>query len=278
MKLRLLALDLDGTLLDPYAAVTPSARAAVALACSAGLEVVVCTGRRFRSTLPVLEQLGLSGTVVVNNGAIVKDIESGATLRRRCLPPEHYADAFAAMSECGSPLVFVDAWAEGYDFLIEADRAPHPFQTHYLDDHREHCLAHDDLARAPRPDVIMLSRMGDTTSLHALRDRLHRRFGGTLATQMLTNRNYRGAILELFSPASGKWNALTEIAAERGYTAEEIAAVGDDHNDAELVGRAGLGIAMGNAVDPVKAVAKRTVRSNAEGGIVEAIRAVLDAL
>jgi len=68
---------------------------------------------------------------------------------------------------------------------------------------------------------------------------------------------------------------LERLATDAGIATQEIAAVGDDWNDVEMIRRAGLGIAMGNAVDPAKAAATIVVRSNAEGGVVEALERVL---
>ena len=95
MPYRLLAVDLDGTLMDPNGKLTDAARQAVAAAQDAGLQVVLCTGRRFRTTLPVLRALELEGCAVVNNGAVVKEIASGKTLHRDYLPAEIYPDVVA---------------------------------------------------------------------------------------------------------------------------------------------------------------------------------------
>ncbi|NNL67158.1 MAG: HAD hydrolase family protein, partial [Myxococcales bacterium] len=116
---------------------------------------------------------------------------------------------------------------------------------------------------------------GDEATLLALRERVIGRFGERVHTHVIWNKNYQGVIFELLSPASGKWRALERVASQRGIATEEIAAVGDDRNDAELLRHAGLGIAMGNAVDEVKQAADLVVRGNAEGGVVEAIDRVL---
>lgn len=277
MSVELLALDIDGTLLDPYGALTDAARGAVTEASAAGLPVVLCTGRRYRTALPIVQELGLEGVVVVNNGAVVKDIASAETVHHAYFPQEHYAEAFALMSAGSAPLVYIDAYEEGVDMLIDANAEIHAFQQGYLDDHGGHCLAVEGLAASPRAEIVMLSRMADEETLRPLREKIHERFGDALHTHMIWNKNYQGFILELLAANSGKWSAVEHVARSCGIDTAQIAAVGDDHNDAELVRCAGFGIAMGNAVDEVKADANLVVRSNAEGGVVEAIHAVLNA-
>ena len=80
MRSRLLALDIDGTVLGPDGEVCDGAREAVERARRAGLRVVLCTGRRFRTALPVQQALGLEGPIVLHNGALVKESASGRTL------------------------------------------------------------------------------------------------------------------------------------------------------------------------------------------------------
>ena len=275
MTYRLLALDLDGTLLDPYGALTDAAREAVATARRAGLEVVACTGRRFRTALPLIRELGLAGRAVVNNGAVVKEIASGRTVASAYLAAAIYPEALTLMGEHGSPLVYIDTYEQDTDILVERDAPTHPFQAEYLGDHGAHAREVESLGASARDDVIMLSRMADESTLRPLRERIRTRFGAQVETHLILNKNYQGHILELFSPSSGKWSALAKLAEEAGIAPQEIAAVGDDANDAEMLRQAGLGIAMGNAVAEAKDAADRVVRSNAEGGVVEAIETVL---
>jgi Cof subfamily protein (haloacid dehalogenase superfamily) len=272
---RLVALDIDGTLLDPYGELTGAACEAVGSLARAGLRVVLCTGRRFRTSLPVARRLGLEGAIVCNNGVLVKDLASGKTLQHEFLPREVYQEVLLLMREMGPPLVYVDGYHEGTDMLTESTDAAHSFQQEYLADNTEFTRVVDDLAATRPEEVIMMSAMADADSLSALRARALEALGERVRTHSLINKNYRGSILEFLSPASGKWTALERVAAAAGITPEEIAAVGDDSNDAEMIRHAGLGIAMGNAVDAAREHADVVVRSNAEGGVLEAIERVL---
>ena len=275
MSYRILALDIDGTILDPYGKLPAAVREAVAAARSRGLWVILCTGRRFRTALPWAQELELEGSIVINNGTLVKDIQSGETLRHVYLPVDEYASVISFVRRRGSPLVYVDTYHDHVDLLTESCSETHTYQREYLDDNTEFFQTVDDLHSQPRSDVIMVSTMADEATLTEMREEARGEFGDRIYTHTLINKSYQGLILEFLSPKSGKWPALEAVAAEAGVAPEEIIAIGDDTNDIEMISRAGLGIAMGNAAAEVKQSADRVVRSNAEGGVAEAIEKAL---
>jgi Cof subfamily protein (haloacid dehalogenase superfamily) len=275
VKYRIVALDIDGTILDPFGKLTGAVREAVAAARRRGLWVILCTGRRFRTALPCARELDLDGAIVVNNGVLVKDIESGETLHHCYLPIEDYSEAIAFVRRVCPPLLYVDTYHEEIDLMTERVDQAHSFQREYLDDNTAHYRTVDDLRDRPRTDVIMVSTMADEETLSNLRDDARKEFGNRIDTHILINKNYRGVILEFMSPSAGKWPALAAVAARAKISPEEIIAVGDDTNDIEMIRRAGLGIAMGNSASVVKESADIVVRSNAEGGVVDALERAL---
>jgi HAD superfamily hydrolase (TIGR01484 family) len=97
VRKRLLALDIDGTLLDPYGHLGGGVQRAVAAAVRRGLQVVLCTGRRFRTALPIAHSLSLTGPILVHNGVVVKDIETGHTELECYFPTELFAEALTLM-------------------------------------------------------------------------------------------------------------------------------------------------------------------------------------
>jgi Cof subfamily protein (haloacid dehalogenase superfamily) len=272
---RILALDIDGTILDPYGKLTGAICNAIAAAKRRGLWVILCTGRRYRTALPLARQLELEGSIVVNNGVLVKDIESGETLRQQFLQAPEYELIIPFVRRVGSPLVYVDTFHEQVDFMTERSSEPHEFQREYLVDNSTYSQAVGDLRDQPRPEIIMVSTMGDEKKLLKLREEASEKFGDRIRTHILINKSYQGVILEFLSPRSGKWAALAAIAKEADVKADEIIAVGDDNNDIEMIRGAGLGIAMGNAAPAVHEAADRVVGSNAEGGAIEAIESAL---
>ena len=276
MRYRLLGLDIDGTLLDPDGEISVGAREAVAAALGAGLRLVLCTGRRFRSTRPIALELGLDGPVVSHNGALVKDLAGGRTLRASYLAAELRPEVLAALRPHGPPLLYVDGWPEE-DILTEPRGPIHPHQVDYLEQHAEHCRFVPSLADEPREDVLMMSWMADLPKLGELEARLLEALGGRVRTHRLENRGWGSHILEVLAPGTGKWAALRSVAEAEGIAAHEIAAVGDDRNDLDMLAGAALGIAMGNAPEEVRAAADRVVARNDRDGVAEAIEAVLRA-
>jgi hypothetical protein len=117
----------------------------------------------------------------------------------------------------------------------------------------------------------MMGVMADEAHLRALRLQVQQALGTRARVNMLMNKNYQGYILEILHPAVSKWDALQRWARQEGIATEAIMAVGDDENDLEMIRHAGLGVAMGNAAETVKAAADFITGSNAEDGLVQAL-------
>jgi Cof subfamily protein (haloacid dehalogenase superfamily) len=277
MRHRLLALDLDGTLLAEGGHLDEQGRRAVASVRRAGVRVVLCTGRRFRRAEPIARELGLDGPIVVHNGVVVKDIASGHTLHHDYLAWKQCERLVPLLKDVGAPMVYVDEWPSASDILIDRRHRPHEFQRDYLDDNEAHTRRVDDLSSAAPEQIVMMSLIGHDTALRQVRDETRSLLGGRLRTNLIHNSNYRGHILEFLSARSSKWTGLLHAATRLGIAPEEIAAVGDDTNDIEMLQGAQLGIAMGNAPRDVQSSADRVVAPNTQGGLSEAIQTLLDA-
>jgi Cof subfamily protein (haloacid dehalogenase superfamily) len=277
MRFRLLAVDADGTLLDPEGAIRSRVRRTLRAVLERGIEVVVCTGRRYRTARPLLRELELTGAVIVQNGVLVKDTASGHTLVHDYLPPAVYAEALAVLRRLAPPMVYVDSrgGAGELDLVTERLEHAHPFQSEYWRDNVAVGRVLESLDAPPSDALTVLSCMADETSLRALRAEVQAALGDRVRTNLLENKSYRGHILEVVAPGSGKWPALRRLSEARGIPTQEILAVGDDENDAEMLAGAGLGVAMGNAVPAARAAARARTASNAEDGLALALERFL---
>ena len=271
MRYQLLGLDVDGTLFDPDGELRPSVCQAVAAAQARGVRVTLCTGRRFRTARPVAATLGITMPLVVHNGALIKEPGSGNTLWHTYLPENVYNQGIALLRQVSSPMVYIDAFHEHVDIVTAPIDTAHPFQQEYLQDNLEHCRIVDDIDTSPLHSTVMMSIMADVSSLHALRGTIETTLGDQARVNVLANKSYRGQILEILHPTVTKWQALEQLATQEGIAPEHIMVVGDDWNDLEMIRHAGLGVAMGNAHDDIKAAADHVTGSNAEDGLVQAI-------
>jgi Cof subfamily protein (haloacid dehalogenase superfamily) len=271
MPYRLLALDVDGTLLDPDGELRDTVRQAIMAAQQTGLRVILCTGRRFRSARPWAQELRLEGPIVVHNGALVKDVASAETLHCHPLPEALCRRGLAVLRQLAPPLIYIDAFREEVDILTEPMERLHPFQQEYLQDSLPYCRFVDDLGAACLSGVVMLSVMAEADRLEALRPAVEDALAGQGHTKMILNKNYQGHILEVLPATVSKWQALERLMAAEGLTAEDVMAIGDDYNDLEMIRGAGLGIAMGNAVEAVREAAGYVTGSNADDGVAQAL-------
>jgi len=285
----LLAIDLDGTLLGPDAGVSEQNIRAVHRARDAGLDVIVCTGRGYIESRRILETIGHTDAVIVAGGSITACGRTGATLHRFTMHHSIVSRAVRVINECAQPaMVLKDAPAAGFDYLIVAGEGEHaldPVASWWFeemgatvrfaksldaDEHPEQTirvgLCTDGRRSAPIA-ARLRAEMGDATLMHD--------FPAVLGPHGRGEAPRRVNIVELFDARASKWAALTRLADERGIEASRIAAIGDEINDVCMIQGAGLGVAMGNAVDAVRAVADRHTGTNTEDGVASAIDRIL---
>ncbi|MFW6155577.1 MAG: HAD-IIB family hydrolase [Planctomycetota bacterium] len=252
MNYRLLALDVDGTLLGADGRVSRDAREAVAAVCEAGLGVCLATGRSYVETLPVWRQLPLKPPfepLVLIGGALVSEPDTARTLYH--LPMDRaLAGEFAdALAEQGYPaMAIVDAWRHEVEYyLVESGDARGADRRWFskMDVTVRRVGRLGDVPDLPPP--LRVSTVADADEAGPLAERLARRFGDRLKVHAILAPNYGVTIVEAFAPGASKFEALRYVGQARGIAPARIAAVGDDVNDVEMVAGAGLGAAMPTA-------------------------------
>jgi Cof subfamily protein (haloacid dehalogenase superfamily) len=269
---RLVAIDLDGTLLRSDGTLGERTRLALRAALQRGVKVVICTGRRFRTTLPILSELQLALPVIVHGGLLIKDAGTYATLYHSYLSKDFTLAALRFLKAHGAtPMVYVDLFAEGIDIHLDNERDGHPFHLKYLERNRANCHFVGDVTEAFCPHTVHIGTLADRVSLERLNLQIEREFGTSVRHQVMNNTNEEGAFLEIMSPGNSKWRALSRLMDMEGYTSEQVICIGDEVNDLEMIRHAGLGVAMGNAIPAVKAVAQYVTRSNEEDGVAHVV-------
>lgn len=275
--IRLLALDIDGTLVNSAQELTDATRNAVRTAREAGIEVVLATGRRYSRALPLVEPLGLSVPVVTASGALIKDPADHATLFCAEFAPGVLPAALRQIDAAGyEAVLYADTFLAGFDYYCPRRPSPQPELDEFLE-YNAGCERLDaDLMRQPPPGVFALFAMGSREEMRALDARLRDVLGEELMTHVLRSPRYQGFMCEIAPRAITKWSGVLRLAGQWGIPPAEICAVGDDVNDIPMIRASGLGVAMGNSADDVKAAADLVAPSHDDDGLVEVIRWLLE--
>jgi HAD superfamily hydrolase (TIGR01484 family) len=290
----LIAIDLDGTLLDPDGRLPIASIDAVARARAAGMRVVVCTGRGLGESRAFLDRLfpdahAVGAPVIVAGGAMIADVASGRTTHRWAMDEalvrelcEHFSQRELA------PLLLKDRHAAGFDYLVVNSgplEEPSRWWFSVMDVEVKFI---DDPAHDPHPEhTVRVGFAAHTQRMLDLARSVTDSFGPRTTVQHFAavsgdDGNQEGGkdnaihLLEVFDRQVNKWSAVRHVAAELDIGRDRIAAIGDEVNDLPMIEGAALGIAMGNAVKKVSDVADRLTLSNADDGLAYAIDRILD--
>jgi 5-amino-6-(5-phospho-D-ribitylamino)uracil phosphatase len=280
-RYRILALDVDGTLLGPDGTVRPRTAAAVARAARAGIRPVLCTGRRYRRARTVTEQLGLDAPLVCNSGAIVKDPASHGTLWRADFNPALAADVRALFHAHDEPcVIFTDRNLDQADFRVPAFPTGRALFDDFVGKNRPHAEVDPEwaghVAGAPNGEPwFHVCAIGSYEEMCDFERLAHERIGGRIQTFVLRTSRYLGTMCEILRVDASKWTALLHLAELWGVGPEEICAVGDDANDIPMIRHAGLGVAMGHAHPDVRTAADLVTGRYDEDGVAMLVDDVL---
>jgi 5-amino-6-(5-phospho-D-ribitylamino)uracil phosphatase len=276
-RYRLLALDIDGTLVNSDHELTEPTRQAVLRAKQAGLEVVLATGRRYSRTLPLVEPLGLHVPVITASGALVKDPLDHRTLFTAEFRPGVLEQVLSIVDQAGyEPILYADTFAEGFDFYLARLDVRGAELAEFLGMNVGCGRVRPRLIAEPPAGIFAGFAMGSRGEMLALTKTLERQLGEHLSVHVLRSPRYRGFMCEIAPVGITKWHSILHLADEWGISPAEICAVGDDVNDIPMIRGAGLGVAMGNALDEVKAAADRIAPCNNSDGLVDVIGWLVD--
>jgi len=252
MRYRLLAVDLDHTLLRGLKGVSPGNREALARARAAGCRVVICTGRGRFSTLPVAEELELlDGPHLLFNGAAVF-----STLRRA--PEEVLLLEREAVERC---LALADSAELGYSGFEDprqgdAVRCAQPNEElrRWVEANPDRAVWVEGLGEVLARPLVAFLFWGTEAQVRELRDRLGDP-SGVAPPRVATSKVLDSWVLELSAPGATKGVALSRLAGRLGVPREQVVAIGDAHPDICMIEYAGLGVAVGDGAPEVLAAA-----------------------
>lgn len=270
--IRLVALDIDGTLLDGRGRVPAANVRALAEAASRGIHLVVVTGRNYPFALPAVQQLPDPLTLVVYNGAVAR-IRDGATIAA------HPLAARTARRILESTRRWRDATTVQFDrvgagqTLFDALSWDHPNRRSYYDKIQHHALQVADLELALEgDDPVQVAFNGSTTAMRELLDVLAGvpdADGVTVAATHYTRRDF--SLVDVNARGATKGAALAVVASHFGVARDEVFAIGDNHNDIDMLEWAGTGVVMGNAEPDLLALGLPITDTNERAGLARAL-------
>ena len=268
--IRLLALDIDGTLLRSDKTASARTLDAIARARALGVRLVLVTGRRYPSARRVAAELGGIVPLVLHNGALV--MEDGAVLRCRPLAREAARAAIAVGRAAGAePVLHCGVNGEGR-LLVDADARRAGIVGYYLERADSEVLALRPLESAlAREEPIQVMFGGTRAEMDALIVPLAERLGARARIERTVYPASDLVLLDVIDPAVGKAEALGFLQARWGVGSAETLAIGDNWNDRDMVAGAGIGFVMGNADPELLALGLPVLPSNDEDGVAQAI-------
>lgn len=268
MAYRMVAIDLDGTLLSPDGTVSERNRAAVHKALAAGLLVCFATGRNYTESRTILEAVGHYDTAVFVGGALVIDTRDRRTVHRMGMEAQLARDVSRELEALGhATLALQDNAESGVDYLVTAEAPLNEATRQWMRLTSAKVQLYPRLADHPHGHTIRVGIVAPTPETALAKQRLEERFGERILCQVLHVPAYAVEVLEVFDPSVNKWQGILHVARAHGVRPEQIVAIGDDVNDIAMVRNAGLGVAMGNAKEELKALARRVIGPNSEDGL-----------
>ena len=274
---RMIAIDLDGTLLSPSGEVTPRVKQAVRKALDAGLLVCFATGRNWTESRTVLDSIEHYDSAVFVGGAMVVDTKKQVVLHRMMMQPDLARELSAHFEAAGhAVLALQDTTTAGFDYLVTGDLPVNGETERWMQITAAKIRKVPRLANHPHDHTVRIGIVAPPDATAKMKWSLNEHFRDRIVCHGLFVPAYNVEVLEAFDPAVNKWEGIKLVAARHDIAAEQIVAIGDDVNDLPMIAHAGLGVAMGNARPEVLAIAKRVIGSNADEGLAEFLEELVE--
>ncbi|HOB87560.1 MAG TPA: Cof-type HAD-IIB family hydrolase [Bacillota bacterium] len=264
MKYRLLAIDLDETLLDGEQKISPRNKRAVREAVKRGAIITIATGRMFRTSLPHVRELELNmdWPMINYHGALIKTTETGTVIHHQ---PVDLSLALPICRMAEERGFHVNLFIDDRLFIREDNEIARYYQRlSGVDAEVVGPLSAYLEQRGEPPSKITI--IDQESGLDPLQEILRDRFGD----QVNVLKPYP-IFLEVTHARATKGQALQRLAGMKGIKREEIIAFGDSYNDIDMLQYAGLGVAVANAPEEVRAAADLITSSNLEDGVARVI-------
>lgn len=276
---RLLALDVDGTILGPSGQIDDLVLASLHQAMESDIKIVLCTGRRFRRAKAIAAKIGLNSPMVCNSGALVKCPSTNKTFWRADHNAVDAQKIMATFDRYERPILsFMDRSPDEPDFITSKYPSGCDLFDQYLKENQG--LGQIDPEWRDRESALdghfHLCAAGTCEQMQRIHDDLEMQSPGGYQLFVQKSPNYLAWMCEVLRKDANKWTALKTIAEGWGISDAEICAVGDDANDVPMIAQAGWGVAMGHSADFVKQKAHWIAPDNTGHGVAEVVRIIME--
>lgn len=269
--IKLLAIDIDGTLLDSKGRVPTANIEAIHRAAGRGVRIVIATGRSFHFAMQALGELPDDLTLLVYNGAIART-RAGETRLRRLLPQAVARDVLAATIDWRTDTACVFDRPLAGQLLYDRMDWSHPNRSGFKRRNAGIIQAVDRLEDAMTEDPVQVTFNGGVEAMRAIASHLAGHQVAPHLEVMLTEYPQRDfSMVDVCAAGITKGSGLAEMAAQFGIAQADVMAVGDNHNDRDMLEWAGIGVVMGNAEPELKRPGLHETGTNDEAGLAQAI-------
>jgi len=274
-SIRLLATDIDGTLLNPQFQISEGDLVALRRAHAAGVEIVLVTGRRHSFAMPIARQLGFDLWLISSNGAVTRSM-AGETFHRDMMPAESCRKLCGAMQEYrGNTVLTFDQETKGAIVLERLDELGSSIRR-WLEKNMEYIEFVVPIEKALTNDPVQAMFCGTMERMSGALQALEHAGMDGLVTVLRTEYPERDlSMIDVLNGGCSKGHALERWAEHRGFRREEVMAIGDNHNDVEMLEFAGHPVIMGNACEELRARGWSITRGNHDCGVAAAVELAL---
>ncbi len=283
-SLRLIAIDIDGTLLNPEFRISGTDLTTLRRAHAEGIEVILVTGRRHTFALPIAQQLGFDLWLISSNGAVTRSL-AGETFHRDLLPESTCRELVGVMQEFRGQTVLtfdgndlpghdLHGNAPGTIVIERLDKLEGSIQR-WLEKNMQYIRFVVPIENALTTDPVQAMFCGPVADMQ----RVLQVLGNCSLPITVLRTEYPGrdlSIIDVLNVGCSKGHALERWANYRQITREQVMAIGDNYNDIEMLAFAGHPFIMGNASEELRSRGWKLTRSNAESGVSDAIEHVLN--
>ena len=276
-SIRLIAIDIDGTLLDSKAQISQANLGALRRAHEAGIEIILVTGRRHRFAFPIAESLGFDLCIISSNGAVTRST-NGESFHRDLMPQATAIKICRHMPEFRDHMVITfDRESMGAIVCENPERLYGVIQR-WMEKNAPYIEYVSPIEKALTEDPIQAMFCGPVAMMQRAQQRLADCDFASAITVLRTQYDYRDlTIVDILNAGCSKGHALERWSTWRGIGRSEVMAIGDNYNDVEMLTFAGHPVIMGNASDDLKQNGWNITLHNDESGVAAAIEQVLDA-